>query len=520
MIHETSILPGVGIGNNIKLGSTLYDVINELNKYNYKYQVIYSETKYYESPILVQIVDLDIRLTFQNRMEQVLCLIEFLHLDGNNNGGPLRLMYKNQSLNEFEQVFSEGKSNGSVNGSGNNKDFDVVDEPRGSPLTIEEIVKSNLSNGSQHVNGSFDNGARTKLVSSGPSFQLIYNKLFGPTYPGVFNKTNKSYILSYPGIAFKYKIVNEELCHRLNEESSELMLDTLINWDDNPNDIVCNSIAIFRGKTWKEYRANKSDQVPISQNCCSKFAVDLDTGVIKVSDKGTIEIGKSTQQDVIDILGPPDDRFNKHDSRLLIHNYLSDDSLEEEGQKGGGGADDGGNGDGQARKDFKNCKFHNYYKLGVDILYDLQKPLQCGTSGSGALYSVVNKVVLHNGGIVEDLSFMKWNRCNWTIKSSRFEDPINSTMYFDNLPAGFKSLTPVFLNRYESEFIDNDLDVIDIPYMDTDNDSKKQKQKSLVHHKRNSAKLKRWGQSKLYGLQGCIVEVLNSNGCISSITIY
>lgn len=82
MIYETAIYPGVGIGNNIKLGHTLYEVINELNKYEYRYQVMYSEKNYYQSPILVQIVDLDIRLTFQNQKDQILRLIEFLHLNG------------------------------------------------------------------------------------------------------------------------------------------------------------------------------------------------------------------------------------------------------------------------------------------------------------------------------------------------------------------------------------------------------------------------------------------------------
>ena len=123
-------------------------------------------------------------------------------------------------------------------------------------------------------------------------------------------------------------------------------------------------------------------------------------------------------------------------------------------------------------------------------MYDLKTP---PTASANTLNSVVNKVVLHNGGIVEDLSFMKWNRCNWTIESSQFANTINSSMY---------------LNRYESEFIDNDLDIIDLPNIDVKKDSVK------------SAKLKRWGQSKLYGLERCIVEVINSNGCISSITIY
>ena len=459
MIYETVISPGIGIGNSIKLGLTLYEVITELNKHGYKYRVLYSETNYYDSPILIQIIDLDIRLTFQNKNDQVLSLIEVLHLDGNNCGKPLRLLYKNQSLNEFEQV--------------NECDNDVTNQSK--VQNSEEMANSNSS----HSSNGDANG--TRLVSTGPSFQLIYNKILGPTYPGMFNGTANSYTLSYPGIAFKYKIVNEELRNKLKDQSSELVLDTLINWD-SPQDIICNSIAIFKGKTWSEYRTN-CQATPTGH----VFAVDLDRGVITINGAQSIEIGKSTQQDVIDILGPPDDKFNKYDSRLLIHNYLSDDSLEEE----------------EAKKDFRNCKFHNYYKLGIDILYDLQDQQ---STLQNTLNSVVNKVILHNGGIAEDLSFMKWNRCNWTIESSQFGQPISSTMYFDNLPTQFKSLTPVFLNRYESEFIDNDLDVIDLPSIKKDSST--------------SGKLKRWGQSKLYGLDRCIIEVLNSNGCICIVNIY
>ncbi|KAI5964949.1 hypothetical protein CANMA_003459 [Candida margitis] len=456
MIYETTIFPGAGIGNNIKLGFTLYEVIIELNKHDYKYQVIYSEKNYYESPILVQIIDLDLRLTFQNKKDQTLNLIEVLHLGGSNTEKPLRLLYKGQSLNEFESVVRSSNDSGSFEHSNSS-----------SSLTTSNSNSSSAENG-------------TRLVSSGPSFQLIYNKILGPTYPGVLNKNTKSYILSYPGIAFKYKINNEELYTKLVEQSNESVLDTLINWD-HASDIVCDSIAIFKGKTWSEYKANSQ----MVQG--STFKVDLDNGVIVVNGKRSIKIGKSTQQDVIDIIGPPDDRFSKYDSRLLIHNYLSGDSVEE-----------------AKKKDFRNCKFHNYYKLGLDILYDLKTP---ALASENTLNSVVNKVILHNGGIVEDLSFMKWNRCNWTIESSQF-DPIDSTMYFADLPPGFKDLTPVFLNRYESEFIDNDLDIIDLPSIDVKKGSVK------------SAKLKRWGQSKLYGLQKCIVEVLNSNGCISSVTIY
>jgi len=191
-------------------------------------------------------------------------------------------------------------------------------------------------------------------------------------------------------------------------------------------------------------------------------------------------------------LGPPDDYFNKFDSRLLIHKHtkglLADSAQLQE-------------------NDISHYKFHNYYKYGMDVLYDLN-----GKNTKVQSKTTIKKIILHNGGICESLNFMKWNRCNWEIYNDNVR--FNSSMTFKDLPESLQNLTPVLLNRNESEFVDNDLDIIHFPKEASFS------QESQLSLSSVDERVKTWGQSKLYGFDRCIFEVLDSNGTISTITVY
>ncbi|EGW35743.1 uncharacterized protein SPAPADRAFT_58946 [Spathaspora passalidarum NRRL Y-27907] len=469
MIHETTINPGQGLGNSIKLGSPMFDIIKHLDKHKYRFRITFSEDKFYETPTLVTVVELGIRLTFNNHPDQYLDLIEVLNLDESADKKLLRLVYNGQSLNEFEN------------------------EPEVTSLPLESTISKNSSSSTIMDSSpalsstSSTNSTYQTLSSTGPTFKTIYNKIFGPTYPGKLNRVNKTYILSYPGISFKFTITDNSLLSLLDQEDDvHQILSKLLNWD-NPHDVTCDSIALYKGNSWEDYKNNKR-RPSTSSNELNKLAVNLNEGLVRIikhDSEEVIKIGESTQQEVVNILGPPDEYFNKFDSRLLIHNHLTD---EKESQ------------------DISHCKFHNYYKYGIDILYDLNN-----TKGNqNKMNTTVKKIIIHNGGIPEDLNFMKWNRCNWEIEREKEDDmpgfEINSTMYFDQLPDVFHQLNPVLLNRNESEFIDNDLDIIEMP--------------DSVEPEEENPKVKTWGQSKLYGLNRCILEVINSNGCISTVTIY
>lgn len=521
MIYETVIVPGERLGNSIKLGSSLYETITHLNKFNYKLRVNYSEKQFLHLPIVVTIVDFGIRLTFRNNSEQVLDLIEVLDVTNQRKGRQqrkhrlLKLVYNGIGLNEFESddcdttLFPDEQL--------------CLSETSSTSTSLDDVSTTTTTN--SHTSST------EPFSSSGPTLKLIYNKIFGPTYPGKISLHSPIYILSYPGVSFRFNILNDLLYKSVLEETKkndggsnkndELVLSILLNWD-SPRDISCEAIALYKGNSWDDFNlrellplgseANTNEynsQEPVKE---PNLKVNLDDGTVKVYLKESrdenglektikpfvIKLGETTQQEISNILGPPDDYFNKFDSRLLIHNHLPKLSGNSKNDQ------DAGN-------DISHYKFHNYFRFGIDFLYDLSgkdyTPNNCQQS------STVKKVILHNGGITESLNFMKWNKCNWEIQTTiqGTTHNFNSSMYFCQLPQQFQELTPVLLNRNESEFIDNDLDIIDFP-----------QQTSLENITNNDIpeKVKTWGQSKLYGFERCIFEVIDSNGCISTVTIY
>lgn len=481
MISETTIHPGIGIGNDIRLGLSMYETITQLNKYNYKLHVTYSDKNYLKMPVLVTIVDYGIRLSFKNSDDQSLQLIELLDISMANmkRGGCRRLLgllYNGVKLNEFERI---------------------------EPLSVQLLQAEPQPDGLESCS-SLSSDDRSLVSTCNTTLRLIYNKIFGPTYPGKLGK--KSYILSYPGVSFKFRILNDDLFEKVSVEMEEEMrLSMLLNWDIG-DEIICDSIAIFKGNSWNEFnyeqKMNFVDPVSSgfstptsatlessknSENTIQKLHVELEKGLIEVHFKAApvalISIGATSQQQVLNILGPPDDYFNKFDSPLLIHN------------KGANGEARSSLGSVESDADTSHYKFHNYFRFGLDILYDIN------CSGKQG-HATVKKIVVHNGGIAECLNFMKWNRCNWELNTNGTK--INSGMNFEELPNEIKGLIPVLLNRNESEFVDYDLDIIEMP------------NEPIA----KVGKVKTWGQSKLYGYKRCIFEVIDLNSFISCITVY
>lgn len=518
MVEGTAITPGEGLGGIMKLGSMMYTIVNQLTKHEQKIKIVYSESEYLDTPITVIVQDLGMRLIFENSNKQELILIEVLDFS------KLRLLYNGLPLNEIlEQVRPASiETNGRV-------DSLALNTGR---LPSSEADEKVLSADSSKENGVTE--VETLVVP--PNLGDIYNKFFGPTYPGRVSKDYRRYILSYPGIAFKFSIDLDELVAQLkslDNSNENNIISTLLNWRKQ-SDLRCISIAIFHGSSWDSFIKSLSSSKNFIKTLAPRkpespgpqiksFIVNLKMGVIKIifetekdrneKSEYEIQIGQTTQQEVLNILGPPDDYFNKFDSRLLIHNYLPK-SLNLD------------------LNDTSIYKFHNYFKYGLDFLYDLNSSSDMHSAG------ILTKVIVHNGGITESLDFMKWNKCRWKVftgKSSDEKNPFNmkddivitSSMYFKQIPESFfKALSddvprPVFLNRNETEFIDNDLTIIEPEELPCDSLSPFFERTSLNATTTPSvAENKKWGQSKLYGCNRCIMEVVESNGCISSLTIF
>lgn len=65
-----------------------------------------------------------------------------------------------------------------------------------------------------------------------------------PTYPGEFFPSQNVYVLSYPGIAFSFRIPDSS-AHKLQGPDAEFI--SYLSSNDAPN---CTSMALFRGQSW------------------------------------------------------------------------------------------------------------------------------------------------------------------------------------------------------------------------------------------------------------------------------
>lgn len=483
------IKPGEGL-NDIKLNDSLYLVVNQLK--HEEINLVYSKRDYLRTPITLMIKPLGINLVFNNDKLKLIEISKF-HLPPAQQPQP--------STSSSEQLI---------------------------PGDVEPFVES--TGFSYHYNN-----INLSNLTNGITLKMIYNKIFGPTYPGKL--INNYYLLNYPGIAFKFDISSLHKNHsddgNDDSKSREVNLEQLLN---SQQEFLCQEIFIFNENSFDDFllslrhkndthsitssNTNSTHSI-ISSNTNStnsstsqtdfKLKVNVKFGIIQLEINGTthlITIGETTQQEILNILGPPNDCFNKFDSRLLIHN-----------------------------KFFKHLKlssntscnsflkFNNYFNLGIDFLYDL--------NNNGKLV----KIIMYNGDLIELNHFGHWNKCHYEIylginstRNNLFNDDdykMNSNYYFNEIPSQFFDQTtetastraatsagksgstsklvkpkikingetnnPIILNRAESELINLDV----IPINETNN----------------------WGQSKLYCYDYCIWEVLNNN-CISCVTIY
>lgn len=456
-----TVVPGEGLNKTFVLGASLYDTISKLKDLNLPLKIAYAGKQYLQTPILVTLPHLGVRLMFQSSSKQQLLLVEVLNFDF------LKLNYNGTYLNDI-----------------------VYADPSDEELTAGDLAPR------KHV--------------LPPNLKLIYNKSFGPTFPGKLDLAAKTYILSYPGIAFKFHIELRDLAAKLADLSDDNgILSKLTNWDC-ASDIPCVALAIFKGEDYALFHRSLALPERVVAKSGPDFSLLSIEHLLVLLERGsaqfrftaenktepaTIFIGKSTQMDVLRVLGPPDGYFNKFDSRLLIHKHLKSAS--------------------ENIDSLAVYKFHNYFRHGLDFLYNLNSPHQ----GGGG---VLEKIIIHNGGIAESLDFMQWNKCNWTVQTRVDGSPlVDSSMYFHEFGSEFLEevdllkVGPVLLNRNESEITnDDDLEIVQVSDIRNVNSSVE-----LVNLK-PSNEFKTWGQLKLYGYNRCIWEVIESNDCVSSVTIY
>ena len=180
----------------------------------------------------------------------------------------------------------------------------------------------------------------TKYSRHGPpTFRSIY-KTFGPTSPGELQPATPTspqmYILSYPGIAFKFPLPENTPI-----VASEKTLLNLLHKSDPPSPTT--SLVIYAGSSWGEactlltlprvlttpikngkIRNGNDSPSPLEGDEILDFAEIFanDKVVLTFQSGMTVSLGYGvfTAQDAVTLLGPPSEVYAKSDNRLSIHN--------------------------------------------------------------------------------------------------------------------------------------------------------------------------------------------------------
>lgn len=372
--------------------------------------------------------------------------------------------------------------------------FDV-DDPLSGPIAVA-ITEQNLllkfSPTSQFL--MFIEVVKTKELVSDKEFKLkykgnainsivlkdIYYNSFGPTVPGEFSEDKAFYFLSYPGISFKFNV----------GKSGSTSEDLFIGADN-----YCESISVYDEAVGSDESKIedlngqfhiKNCEIDVGKGGQSKIVLKLKNQVDSI-DELTLHIGVTSQQLIMSVLGPPDSVFQKKDFRLSIHDNMNSSNA-------------------------SNSLFHNYFRLGMDLMYDI-------SSRDGA---TLKKVVLHNNS-PNSLLFQKYNKCKWEMNVSTGS---NASSKNGSTASVFRKLTS------QDKYADGDVipGLLNEPVMINQNlvfesldDSIEDVGKSSAEDGANDPSLNvqnEWGECLIYVYRGVILQVLNRNKVVNSLTLY
>ncbi|CAK48432.1 hypothetical protein CBS63078_7976 [Aspergillus niger] len=503
---QAQIYPGKGLGF-ITLGASLHNVLSRVKAHPQIYPAIdiaYSSAEPLNKPVTLQLPSSGLRLRFDGP-DQRLRLIEVLDFS------KIALVYKNQ-----------------------------------------EVLKG-VKPGEQSV------------TQQGPNFRHVYNRLFGPSYPGEYIPPDSpqspygTYVLSYPGVAFSFPLQNSawsDQCDFVALLSSSAAL-------------PATSMAIFQGSSWPESRNKlftQQPQFPRSPALASKsresvpdeieeFLI-LGGGKIEVvrrsSPSAVIALSETTPQDLVAEFGPPDAIYRKHDRRIAIHraagrsggedalhmgsspgridvtdidqssnNSVSDDSDDELFQPNA--ADP---------SSLPSECFFNYFHHGFDAF--ISYPTTPGpafpesdqrdpTPPPPHSQLVVTKIILH-GNVPGSYPFNRHRRSRWRIVFSSPDDFVTSETRYEEVserlrstwkgsyasPAEERALQrPMVLNRGWGDSPESSVEFLGGWEESTGKGQR-------TGHEGHDGGL---GNTELFGFPGLLFEVMK-NGAVSCLTIY
>lgn len=410
------------------------------------------------------------------------------------------------------------------------------------------------------------------------TFTSIYNRYFGPTHDGYHDHTKNFYFLSYPGVTFKLAGVSSELSNngslstaKINYSCKSIYVHHNVKKDLEPLswDIFTSTLSdlLYADKTLSYF-----DKLDVITPCRSFFSQKIRYAIVNVgastedntidfrfckhpSDKliHRVQVGVTTMQEMIEIMGFPEDSIFKRKSRskniemrklytvngsasvggfsLSTSRAFYPSTLLSKIRNINGIMINTGNNDHDHDKInpyeyFTHCeqemiKIHNYFSLGIDVIYDLT------ASDNGS--NVVSRIIVHQNNI-ESTDFLKYEKLvlfsteRLYPNDSEVPDADGPPYLFDRL---FKSVqAPIFIDRKEynvqEDFerslkeTDRNFEFIDVANLNIDETSERNGDSDKEDA---NLDLRHWGLSKYNGEKWVVVESLVKTDKICNMTL-
>lgn len=295
---------------------------------------------------------------------------------------------------------------------------------------------------------------------AGPKFRHVYDRLFGPTYLGEYVGPDSSlddesgvYVLSYPGVAFSFPIAGPPDEGKLLSVLSSATLPAV-------------SMAIFTGESWAKARLDLYTRMPKIPSLLGAPSKGLELypeeiGLVKILGGGrlelvrqwanspfTINLNRTTPQELVAELGPPDAIYRKNDQRLSIHTGagnrrrgsnahlgLQDDSTDTDQSSAHTITDDS---DEEFQSENVGGKlsgecFYNYFYHGFDVLISTpsepsqpppEAPIISTPPVNHSAHLVATKMLLHSN-VPGSYPFNRHRRCRWELDYLNDASPNN-----------------------------------------------------------------------------------------------
>jgi len=412
--------------------------------------------------------------------------------------------------------------------------------------------------------------------ATGPSFRHVYNRLFGPAFPGEYipppseqHSTKGTYVLSYPGIAFTFTLQHSawspkaDFVSLLSSSAAEPAM----------------TMAIFNGSSWTDARATLFTRPPQHPRSLALAGRGKDCGPdeveeVKVLGQGLIEmirrsspsfwitLSETTPQDLVAELGPPDAIYWKNDRRLSIHkkrasnrrnserpfraspgryDYYTDTDQSSTHTPTDDSDDDADESSANGAHDRSSAEcFYNYFHHGFDIfissptapspLFPASTTRNEGTSATPPTSHLTATKLLLHANIPGSYPFNRHRRSRWTIQlepHATEAETLNSEMPFQEISERLKE---VWKSSYSSKSEEESLQrgmVLNRGWGDSPGSSCELLggwEEHLDGRRKGAAGAftnggQALGNTELFGFPGLVFEVLKSDA-ISCLTIY